>query len=149
MPLTALALLAAAPALAQDRVATVSSVTPVPDACLSGLVALQVDGVMQTPVMSFDDSDLDSATGEVAESSPDQAPKVEDWEVELLPGVHRLSGIVEMDTSRCKVARGNAGVTMAPLEAMFEAGRAYRVGFDHSAADAAEWRLVLIEDALQ
>ena len=61
----------------------------------------------------------------------------------LEPGRHTMSGTVALDTSYCKVARGNEWTEIPPLEEDFEAGKTYYVGFDHSAADRNEWRLVV------
>ncbi len=59
------------------------------------------------------------------------------------PGRHTMSGTVALDTSYCKVARGNEWTQIPPLEADFEAGKTYYVGFDHSSTNRNDWRLVV------
>ncbi len=103
-----------------------------PEACLSSLESVVIDGRPAVPVTM-----TDPASARVPAA---------DWRIEILPGVHRVSGVVRLDTSRCKSARGDAGVRIAPLEAVFEAGRDYRIGFDHSSIDAGDWRLVLLDE---
>ncbi len=61
----------------------------------------------------------------------------------LEPGSHSLSGTVALDTSYCKVARGNEWTEIPPLEADFEAGKTYYLGFDHSSSNRADWALVI------
>lgn len=61
----------------------------------------------------------------------------------LEPGRHTLNGTVALDTSYCKVARGNEYTAIEPLEYEFEAGKTYYVGFDHSATNRADWALVV------
>lgn len=61
----------------------------------------------------------------------------------LDPGRHSLSGTVALDTRYCPVGPGNEYAAVAPLEADFEAGKTYFLGFDHSAPDRAEWSLVV------
>jgi len=59
------------------------------------------------------------------------------------PGRHTMSGTVALDTSYCRVARGNEWTEIPPLEADFEAGKTYFVGFDHSSTNRREWGLVI------
>lgn len=59
------------------------------------------------------------------------------------PGRHTMNGTVAMDTSYCRVARGNEYTRIEPLEAEFEVGKTYYVGFDHSSSNRAEWSLVI------
>jgi hypothetical protein len=61
----------------------------------------------------------------------------------LPPGRHSLSGIVALDTRVCKVVRGPETVPPAPLEADFEAGKTYYIGFDHSSANRQDWGYVI------
>ena len=63
----------------------------------------------------------------------------------LEPGRHSLRGTVALDTSypHCKAVRGNATVDIPPLEADFEAGKRYYVGFDHSSSNIADWGYVI------
>jgi hypothetical protein len=62
---------------------------------------------------------------------------------DLEPGRYTLNGTVALDTSICKVARGNENTRIEPLEAEFEAGRTYYVGFDHRSTNRADWGLVV------
>ena len=62
---------------------------------------------------------------------------------DLEPGRHTMSGTVALDTSYCKVVRGNSYTRVEPLEADFEAGKTYWVGFDHSSSNRNEWALVI------
>jgi len=62
----------------------------------------------------------------------------------LEPGTHTLTGSAKIDTSMCKtVGRGTGRNKIEPLEADFEAGKTYWVGYDHSASDRKEWKLVI------
>ncbi len=68
---------------------------------------------------------------------------------ELEPGKHTMSGSTLIDTSICKTAGpGSNRHSAAPLEADFEAGKTYRVGFEHKSRDRNEWKYVIwkIED---
>ena len=62
---------------------------------------------------------------------------------ELSPGRHSLSGSVAVDTTFCKVVRGRQDVRVAPLEADFEAGKTYWIGYDHSSKNREDWKLVI------
>lgn len=61
----------------------------------------------------------------------------------LEPGRHTMSGSVAIDTRYCAVVRGNDNWHAPPLEADFEAGKTYYVGFDHSSGDRTEWKYVI------
>lgn len=63
---------------------------------------------------------------------------------ELAPGKHTMSGSTLIDTSICKtVGSRSRNHNAAPLEADFEAGKTYWVGFDHSSKDSSEWKYVI------
>jgi hypothetical protein len=63
---------------------------------------------------------------------------------DLAPGRHTMTGTVELDTRHCPVPQGrNITGAVPPLDENFEAGKTYYVGFDHSAEDSAEWKLVV------
>lgn len=65
---------------------------------------------------------------------------------DLEPGKHSLSGTVAFNSGDCPAHAGNPrGRTpaIAPLEADFEAGKTYYLGFDHSSADPDEWAYVI------
>ncbi len=62
---------------------------------------------------------------------------------DLEPGRYTLNGTVALDTTFCKVVRGNENTRPEPLEAEFEAGKTYYIGFDHSSPTRAEWSLVI------
>lgn len=62
---------------------------------------------------------------------------------DLEPGRHALAGRVLLDTRFCPVPPGTDRYRVPPLEASFEAGRTYYVGFDHSAPDRSAWQYVI------
>ena len=62
---------------------------------------------------------------------------------DLEPGRYTLNGTVALDTTFCKVVRGNENTRPAPLEAEFEAGKTYYIGFDHSSTNREEWHYVI------
>jgi len=63
---------------------------------------------------------------------------------DLSPGRHTMTGTVALDLRGCALPEaGNVSRAVPPLEADFEAGKTYYIGFDHSAEDSAEWRLVI------
>ena len=62
----------------------------------------------------------------------------------LEPGTHTLTGSAKINTSFCKtVGRGTGRNKIEPLEAEFEAGKTYWVGYDHSSTDRNDWKLVI------
>lgn len=61
----------------------------------------------------------------------------------LEPGHHTMNGRALVDVGNCPVARGLENKAVPPLEADFEAGKTYYVGFDHSSKNRAEWHLVI------
>lgn len=68
---------------------------------------------------------------------------------DLEPGVHSMKGSVVVDTSSCKTfGRNSQRYKVEPLEADFEAGKVYYVGYDHNAPDRKDWKLVIwkVED---
>lgn len=69
---------------------------------------------------------------------------------ELEPGVHSMNGSVVIDASFCQsVGTRNSRIKVEPLEAEFEAGKTYYLGFDHNSPDRKEWKLVIwkVEDS--
>lgn len=63
---------------------------------------------------------------------------------ELEPGRHTMSGTKKINTSFCMtVGRAGTNDNSPPLEADFEAGKTYWVGFDHSARDRKDWKYVI------
>jgi hypothetical protein len=59
-------------------------------------------------------------------------------------GTHTMLGRAMINTSFCKVVgRSTGGEKPVPLEADFEAGNTYYVGFDHSAPNRKDWKLVI------
>lgn len=84
--------------------------------CLGPVVITHVDGQLrQLPPLGFD----------------------------LDPGRHTLDGMSAPSGGLCMSARSSRSSPppITPLEADFEAGKVYYVGFDHSAHDPADWRL--------
>lgn len=66
------------------------------------------------------------------------------------PGVHTMSGSALIDASSCPtVGRSSSPPRAEPLEASFDLGKVYYVGYDHSARDKKEWKIVVwkVEDA--
>jgi len=75
--------------------------------------------------------------------------RVQHMGFDLEPGKHTLSGHALIDANFCKtVGRSSNRYNAAPLEAEFEAGKSYWVGFDHSSPDRNEWKYVIwkVED---
>ena len=69
---------------------------------------------------------------------------------ELEPGVHTMTGSAVIDASFCQsVGTRNSRIKVEPLEAEFEAGKTYYLGFDHNSKDRNEWKLVIwkVEDS--
>lgn len=61
----------------------------------------------------------------------------------LKPGKYTLSGTVALDTRYCKVPPGNSYRSVPPLEAEFEAGKTYYIGFDHGSPNREDWAYVV------
>jgi len=63
---------------------------------------------------------------------------------DLDAGTHTMLGRTIINTSFCKVmGRGSGVEKIEPLEADFEAGNTYYVGFDHSSRSREDWKLVI------
>jgi len=63
---------------------------------------------------------------------------------DLAPGTHTLTARAAVNTSFCAaVGPSNGKEKIEPLEAEFEAGKTYYVGFDHSANNRRDWKLVI------
>lgn len=59
-------------------------------------------------------------------------------------GKHTLTARAAVNTSFCAaVGPSNGKEKVPPLEAEFEAGKTYYLGFDHSANNRRDWRLVI------
>jgi len=120
-----IALLSAAAARAQDAEPAMARIVTGQarvTQCISPIHVTQLDGEeRQLPPLGFD----------------------------LEPGVHSMHGTARIDLAYCQVRRETQPTSVPPLEAMFEVGKTYYIGLDHSAADRAEWRIVVwkVEDA--
>jgi hypothetical protein len=67
----------------------------------------------------------------------------------LEPGKHTLSGSAVINLSNCPAVGSTTRHHAAgPLEAVFEPGKVYYVGYDHSSADRNDWKIVIwkVED---
>jgi hypothetical protein len=62
---------------------------------------------------------------------------------DLEPGRYTLAGTVALDTSYCRAPRRREPVNTPPLEADFEAGKTYYLGYDHSSTNPDEWHYVI------
>jgi len=63
---------------------------------------------------------------------------------EIQPGTHTLMARAKINTSFCTaVGPGTNRDTVEPLEAEFEAGKTYYLGYDHSSANRRDWKLVI------
>ena len=70
--------------------------------------------------------------------------KVQKLGFELDPGVHSLSARTMVNTSFCKaMGIGTDRHKVQPLEAEFEAGKTYYLGYDHSSPHRRDWKLVI------
>ena len=68
----------------------------------------------------------------------------------LEPGTHTMNGSAVIDASFCQsTGTRNSRMKVEPLEADFEAGKTYYVGFDHDSQDRNDWKLVIwkVEDS--
>jgi len=62
----------------------------------------------------------------------------------LDPGTHTMTGSAKINTSACPtVGKGTGRNKVEPLEADFEAGKTYWIGYDHSSKDRDDWKLVI------
>ena len=68
---------------------------------------------------------------------------------ELEPGMHSLQGMAKINLTYCRAPNKADKSSVPPLNAMFEAGKTYNVGLDHSSPDREDWRIVVwkVEDA--
>jgi hypothetical protein len=62
---------------------------------------------------------------------------------EIEPGRHSLNGRATLNLSFCRALQGNETLGAEILEAEFEAGKTYHVGYDHSASHPEDWKLVI------
>ncbi len=116
--LLAVALLAtAATAAARDpAMAMIVTSYDRPAQCISPIAVHRIDGEeVQVPTLGF----------------------------EIEPGIHSLNGRATLNLDYCKTLRGNEQINIPDLETVFEAGKTYYVGFDHSAPRREDWRLVV------
>jgi hypothetical protein len=68
---------------------------------------------------------------------------------DIEPGLHRLNGITSMNMENCQALGSTDTLEIDDLEAEFEAGMTYFVGFDHSDADITEWKLVIWQEGVE
>jgi hypothetical protein len=62
----------------------------------------------------------------------------------LEPGKHTLSGSALIDVSNCPTIGSTTRHHQAePLEAEFELGKVYYVGYDHSSSNRDDWKIVI------
>ncbi len=70
--------------------------------------------------------------------------KVQKLGFELEPGTHSLSGRAVVNTSFCKaMGLGTQRHKVQPVEANFEAGKTYYIGYDHSSPHRKDWKMVV------
>ncbi len=63
---------------------------------------------------------------------------------DLAPGKHSVSARAVVNTSFCTaVGPGTNKDRIEPLEAEFEAGKTYYLGYDHSSSSRRDWKLVI------
>lgn len=91
--------------------------------CLASVAIKQVDGrLRQLPPMGF----------------------------EIEPGWHTMHGLATVNLKHCPVNKDTSrrSVNVPPLEWLFEAGKVYYVGLDHSSPERRNWQLVVwkVED---
>lgn len=67
---------------------------------------------------------------------------------ELSPGAHSLQGSAKLNLTYCQAQSETTPTNVPPLEAVFEAGKTYYVGLDHSSSDRSQWKFVVwkVED---
>lgn len=69
---------------------------------------------------------------------------------DIEPGWHTMHGVAKINLNRCPVneERIRKSVNVPPLEWLFERGKIYYVGLDHSSPMRENWRLVVwkVED---
>ena len=71
------------------------------------------------------------------------AVQVSHKEFQIEPGIHQLNGRATMNMRHCQPLEKDDRLEIGDLEAEFEAGISYFVGFDHSDTDKSEWKLVI------
>jgi hypothetical protein len=60
------------------------------------------------------------------------------------PGTHTMTGRALINLSNCRTTGiGSQRDNVQPLEADFEAGKTYYLGYDHSASNRNNWKLVI------
>ncbi len=70
--------------------------------------------------------------------------RVPPQQLEVEPGRHTMTGRALINTDFCPaVGIRNTNLKIEPLEADFEAGKVYYVGYDHSSSDRDDWGLVI------
>jgi hypothetical protein len=63
---------------------------------------------------------------------------------EIEAGTHSLTGRAVINATFCRsVGTGSQRNKVEPLEAEFEAGKTYYIGYDHSAGHQRDWKLVI------
>ena len=75
--------------------------------------------------------------------------KVQALGFDIDAGTHTMTGRALINTSFCKaMGTGSQRYKVEPLEAEFEAGKTYYVGYDHSSSNRRDWKLVIwkVED---
>ena len=119
--LACLALLPISTLAQEEEKAWVVTMTEKPSQCLSSVAIRQIDG--REKIVSPQGFSLE-------------------------PGLHTMSGTAKINTTYCRPIRGYRAQSVEPLEAEFEAGKVYYVGYDHSSSDRNEWALVIwkVED---
>lgn len=67
---------------------------------------------------------------------------------ELSPGAHSLQGSAKLNLTYCQAQPESTATHVPPLEAVFEAGKTYYIGLDHSSGDRSQWKFVVwkVED---
>ena len=83
--------------------------------------------------------------------SPVQVRKIDGEEVkvqalgfDLEPGTHTLWGSARIDASTCPASGiGSNRHSPEPIEAEFEAGKTYYLGFDHKSSNRRDWKFVI------
>lgn len=76
--------------------------------------------------------------------------KVPELGFDVEPGAHTITGRALIDTSYCKaMGIGSQRHNVQPLEAEFEAGKTYYLGYDHNSSNRNDWKLVIwkVEDS--
>ena len=117
----ALIALAALPAMvfaADPNKAQVVTFKSDPTNCLASIEIKQIDGKLkQLPSLGF----------------------------EIEPGWHSMHGMATVNLNHCPAIedRSRKQVHVPPLEWLFEAGKVYYVGLDHSSPERQNWQLVV------